>query len=598
MIRMGSVALTGGVSVALERETAAFRRAFEDAPIGMALVSVQTADFGRFLRVNRAMCGVTGYSEGELLEIDFQSITHPDDLERDVAQMDALIKGEVTSYQLEKRYRHAEHNSVWALVTASLVCDDDGRPLYAIRQLQDINARKQVEGQLEYLADNDPLTGLYNRRRFARELSHHLDLAQRYGLSGTLVAIDIDHLKAINDRFGHSGGDELITACARILANRARRSDVVGRLGGDEFALILPYTDSAQAVAWADEFLNALKHDHGLEMRPLPELGASVGIVAFKDSPEASASDLQVCADLAMYQAKREGRSRVALYGPELERPADGGSGAAGLARPTWSARIRTALLEDAFVLYAQPIIDLRTDRVSHQELLLRLPLSGGEVILPGAFIYTAERFGLVRELDRWVIVHAVGRVAAHPEETVAINLSADSLCDPDLAEFVEAQTTLAGVDPQNLVFEVTETAAISNMAGAQRCLNKLIELGARVSLDDFGAGYGSFHHLKQLPLHLLKIDGEFIRDLTASRTNQIFVRCMVELAHGLGQRTVAEHVEDQPTLDLVRELGVDLAQGNFLGPAQPLDQAPDSENLGRPRAKAAHVALLTGINW
>ena len=578
-------------SVNLEVGTDAFRRAFEDAPIGMALVSVEAADRGRFLRVNRAMSAVTGYSETELLGVDFQSITHPDDVRGDLVLMDALLSGEMSSYQLEKRYTHAQHHSVWALVTASLVRGTDGLPLYAIRQLQDISSRKQVEGQLEYLADNDPLTGLYNRRRFARDLTHQLDLSQRYGGGGALVAIDLDHLKLVNDTFGHSAGDELIGARARILSARSRSTDVVGRLGGDEFALTLPRADKAQARRWADRFLHEFQHHHGLRMHPLPKIGASIGIVAFDDSPDASASDLQVCADLAMYEAKRCGGNRVALYGPELDSTTNDAAEVSRPPRLTWPARIRKALHEDAFVLYAQPIFDLKTNRVSQHEMLLRLPLSDGEVILPASFIYTAERFGLVGEIDRWVISHAILRAAAQPRETLAINLSADSICDPTLADFIESELTSAGADAHDLVFEVTETAAISNVAGAQDCLTQLIGLGSRIALDDFGAGFGSFHHLKQLPLQFLKIDGEFIRNLAASRTDRIFVRSMVELAHGLGQLAIAEHVENPATLELVRQLGADLAQGNFLGPARPF-QIPNTARRGtRHRASTSQAA-------
>ncbi|MHB8658032.1 MAG: EAL domain-containing protein [Solirubrobacteraceae bacterium] len=271
-----------------------------------------------------------------------------------------------------------------------------------------------------------------------------------------------------------------------------------------------------------------------------------------------------------MYCAKNAGGNQVALYGPELEQAPDAGNGQPRAPRLSWSARIRTALDHDDFVLYAQPILDLATNDVCQHELLLRLPLASGEVVLPSAFLYTAERFGLICELDRWVLAHALTYAAAHRGRTVAINLAADTVCDPQLTSFITTEIARTGADPHDLIFEVTETAAISNIAAANRSLTQLNALGARTALDDFGAGFGSFHHLKQLPLDILKIDGEFIRNLTASRRDRTIVRSMVDLAHGLGQLATAEHIEDQPTLDLVRDLGVDLAQGHFIGSAQP----------------------------
>ncbi len=230
-----------------------------------------------------------------------------------------------------------------------------------------------------YLADHDPLTGLPNRRRFTRELAQQLDFECRYGGGGALLTIDLDHLKLVNDTLGHSVGDELLRGCGRILRTHCRSGDLVGRLGGDEFSLTLPHADKAQAESWAREFLHSLENDHGLQARPLPRIGASIGIVAFGDIADASASDVQVCADLAMYQAKDADGDRIAHYSAALEQRVNGAAGAPEPPRLTWSARIRTALREDAFEVYAQPILDLSSDRMSQHELLLRPTLPDGE---------------------------------------------------------------------------------------------------------------------------------------------------------------------------------------------------------------------------
>ena len=546
-----------------------FRSAFENAPIGMTLVSVDPETLGRFLMVNGATCELLGHPREHLLTLDFQAVTHPGDLDEDLELMEQLIAGEIPNYQLEKRYIHAERHAVWVLASSSLVTDASGRSLYAIRQLQDIGARKQFEGQLEYLADHDPLTGLFNRRRFNRELERQLTYSRRYATGGAVLIFDLDRLKHINDAFGHSMGDHLLTRTAELLLERVRSSDVVGRLGGDEFAVALLHTDRARATELARGLLSMLGEDRSLTLPSSTEHTASVGLAMFEEDSEASATDLILAADRALYQAKHRGGNAVVVYEPE---PEPGGLPAP---LPNWAAHIRSAITDDAFLLYGQPVVDLRTDAAAQCEILCRLPAPGGEVLLPSAFYSTAERHGFVRELDRWVISHALPTVSTGPASAVAINLAADSIADPGLGEFIPAQLTEHGVDPGQVIFEITETAAIANMESARRCLSALIGLGCRVALDDFGAGFGSFYHLKHLELQFLKVDGEFIRTLSASKTDQLMVRHIVEIAHGLGQQAVAEHVEDEQTLELVRELGFDLAQGNLLGRASPLQLAP-----------------------
>jgi EAL domain-containing protein (putative c-di-GMP-specific phosphodiesterase class I) len=311
-----------------------------------------------------------------------------------------------------------------------------------------------------------------------------------------------------------------------------------------------------------------LEEDTSLALPASSKHTASVGLAMFEEDSEASATDLIIAADRALYEAKHRGGNAVVVY--------EAGLDAGGLPGPlpNWAGHIRSAIAEDGFLLYGQPVVDLRTDAASQCEILLRLPTPEGEVLLPDTFFYTAERHGFARELDRWVISHALPTVSTGLARDVAINLAADSVADPDLGEFVRAQLAAHDVDPGQVIFEITETAAIANMEGARRCLSTLIGLGCRVALDDFGAGFGSFYHLKHLQLQFLKVDGEFIRTLLASKTDQLMVRHIVEIAHGLGQQAVAEHVEDELTLQMVRELDFDLAQGNFLAQAAPLNLA------------------------
>ena len=266
-----------------------------------------------------------------------------------------------------------------------------------------------------------------------------------------------------------------------------------------------------------------------------------------------------VLADVAMYEAKGRGGDACVSYDP-----AAGAGGGARATRRGWATRIRDALDDDSFVLHYQPIVDLTTGETCQRETLLRLR-DGDELILPRTFLHTAERFGLAREVDRWVIHHALKDGPDERGRALAINLSGDSVTDPRVPEFIEHELAACGRDPASIVFEVAETTAIANMDRARAFFAQIKGLGCKVALDDFGAGFGSLYYLKYLPLDLLKIGGEFIRNLPASRTDQILLEAIVTMAHGLGQQTVAEHVQDASTVEILRRLGVDQAQGYYL---------------------------------
>jgi EAL domain-containing protein (putative c-di-GMP-specific phosphodiesterase class I) len=305
----------------------------------------------------------------------------------------------------------------------------------------------------------------------------------------------------------------------------------------------------------------------------------SVGIALFGEADGLSAEDVLVNADLAMYDAKEAGRDRAATFSSH-ER-----SASRMKARITWAERIRDALEEDRFTLYAQPIVELSSGEVRQHELLLRMLDEQGEVIPPAAFIGIAERFDLMQELDRWVVAHAIrhmGRQRRLGRELVfEVNISGSSTGDPDLLTIIQRELLANDVDPVNLVLEVTETTAVSNIPRAQEFAQRLAEMGCRFALDDFGAGFGSFYYLKHLPFDILKIDGEFVRSCTSSQTDQLLVRAAVEIARGMGKETIAEYVGDAETVELLRELGVDYAQGFHVGRPAPLHQALAADCVG-----------------
>jgi len=544
-----------------------FRSAFDEAPIGMA---IRTLD-GRFLRVNRALCEITGYPREQLETMRYQSITHPDDLAREEKGYREVMAGVTAHYRTEKRYIHSAGHVVPVDLSATVVRDGDGEPIHVLTQVQDITERKRFEGQLQYLADHDSLTGMFNRRRFEEELTRELNSAERYDGRLAVLAIDLDDFKYINDSLGHSIGDELIVRVGESLRTRLRRSDVLARLGGDEFAVILPRIDEATALSVAESLLEAVAAVDlvGLGGRGGGRVSASVGVAMFDPGSGLGAEELLVEADIAMYDAKEAGRARAVIYDATEDREER------MLSRMTWADRIREALANDAFVLHSQPVMSLTGDPVARCELLLRMLGDDGDVIPPGSFLFIAERFDLIQEIDRWVVSRAIEILAeqqsAGNQVVLCVNLSAKSVTDPRLPDHIADELSAHGADGRGLCFEVTETAAVVNIDRARQFARRISELGCEFALDDFGAGFASFYYLKHLAFDLLKIDGEFVTDLANSLTNQLVVKAVVDIARGLGKRTIAEFVEDAETLELLRGMGVDFAQGYHIAKPAPL---------------------------
>ncbi len=573
------VAAEAALRESVERIAAAeqrFRTAFEAAPIGMALSGLD----GRFIQVNDALCAITGYTREELEEMGFAELSHPADAGREEEMMRSLLAGEQSTYWMEKRYVDVVGQVVWVAVHATLVRAADGSPQHFLGQIQDVSERVRYEAQLQHMADHDPLTGLLNRRSFERELNQHILQVQRYGPEGAALVLDIDRFKHINDTLGHNIGDELIVKVAQTLRARLRDSDILARLGGDEFAVLLPRGGAAEASRVADAVLGAVRAQSVLtaagRRRPIT---ASIGIALFSETERLSAEDVLVNADLAMYDAKEAGRDRAATYSSQ-ER------GASRMkARITWAERIREALEEDRFTLYAQPIVALEDGEVRQHELLLRMLDERGDAIPPAAFLGIAERFDLMQDIDRWVVRRAIRHMgeqkAAGHDRIFEVNISGSSTGDPELLTLIEHELAESGIDPVNLVLEVTETTAVANIPRAQQFAARLAELGCRFALDDFGAGFGSFYYLKHLPFDLLKIDGEFVRSCTTSTTDQLLIRAAVDIARGLGKKTIAEYVGDDATVELLRELGVDYAQGFHIGRPAPLEIALERDCVG-----------------
>ncbi len=540
-----------------------FESAFSNAPIGMALVDMN----GRWLHVNNALCRITGHEESSLKTKTLQSFTHPDDIELDLPALRQLLDGEIISYQIEKRCLHAWGQYVWMMITVSLVRDEEGRALYQIMQFQDISERKELAGRLEYLVDHDFLTGLYNRRHFEQELAREVDRAARYGSPGAVLLIDVDNFKTVNDTFGHMAGDDLLKGIAGLLKHRMRHTDILARVGGDEFAVLLPETSGNQATAAADDFVNALDKQATMLANQSIHITASVGVASFDQISE---TEVLARADAAMYAAKQAGRNRYVVYRP-FAADCDQAS-----SRSSEADRMRQAIEGDQFHLYCQPIMDLKTDEAAQYELLLRLPVGEGcEPLAPNSFLYVAERFGIILAIDCWVVRKAIALIGEYERSgrslTLHVNLSGNSIGDPKLGAFIENALAEGGIDPSCLVFELTETAAIANLPHARAFANRMHRCGCRLALDNFGAGLASFYYLKNYPFDYLKIDGEFIRRLSVNPIDQLVVKAIVCIAQGMGKKTIAEFVTDANAIRLLRDSGVDFAQGYHVGLPRPV---------------------------
>ncbi|MEK6750294.1 MAG: EAL domain-containing protein [Pseudomonadota bacterium] len=452
------------------------------------------------------------------------------------------------------------------------VRNGDSNVIGRLWMFEDVTKDRQTAEQMVYLAERDSLTGLFNRHRFHEEMNRTLDVAQRRQSSGALIFFDLDGFKLVNDTFGHSAGDAILIRVANEVSTFVRRGEVFSRFGGDEFAVLLSEGSQQDAEILAERIVRAIGQiPFSFGERKL-RLTASVGIALF---PQHSivGDELLMHADTAMYQAKESGKAAWCVYKPTF----DGGS--KSVVRLAWNSRIQNALDNGLLRVHYQGIFGADDRQLHHLEALVRMEdeANPGQVIMPAQFIAYAEKTGKIVEIDRWVIMHTLGMLARTPSlPAVAVNISGKSLDDPELPQFIIENLRRFNVAPQRLMIELTETNAVSDLQDAQRLIERLQDYGCAVCLDDFGAGFASFTYLKHLRANILKIDGQFIRDLPRDLDNQVFVKAMVEVAKGLKKQVIAEYVEDLATLQMLQTIGVDMVQGYFLhhpGPELPVQE-------------------------
>lgn len=445
--------------------------------------------------------------------------------------------------------------------------------------VEDISARKALIQNLRNLAEHDSLTGLYNRLYFSEELEKIVSKKLR-GDNNTiaLLYIDLDNFKYINDTMGHLAGDQLLVEVGSILKSNTRESDLLARLGGDEFAVILFRPDSMHILDAAERFRKSIEEYMFLCEGKTVNVGCSIGVATLDDSI-LDKDQLFSRADIACSEAKKRGRNTVHAFNDADETRISSMSSDMG-----WAGIIKEAIAKDHFVLAGQPIVSIKGDDNDLIEILIRLRNEHGEIIMPAGFLPAAERFGLMPDIDRWVIKHTFALLSQMNKDKQAtrfsINLSANILDDAQITNFIKQQLDYYEINPGLLLFEVTESVAIANLQSASNVLRQLREFGCATALDDFGVGYSSFTYLKELPVDFVKIDGSFVRDIDHNHLSLAFVKSMNDIAHAMGKQTIAEFVETQECLDKLNEIGVDYAQGYLLGRPELFEEEVHQEAL------------------
>jgi diguanylate cyclase (GGDEF)-like protein/PAS domain S-box-containing protein len=570
----------------LEEQSTARQRELAEVTLRSIGEGVITTDaHGKTLYLNRIAEQLTGWSphqaQGQDISVTLPLVDedgNPPAIEH--VALECLRRKQTIDVSNNSQLVTREGRHIAVEESAAPIWSDNGELLGAVVVFRDVSHERKLSKQLSWNATHDLLTGLINRHEFEHQVAQALHSAKEEGHTHALLYMDLDQFKLVNDTCGHSAGDVLLQLLAKMLQTEMRDSDILARLGGDELGVLLPHCPPDQAMLIADDLRQSIKNFRFVWDDHTFELGVSIGVVEINHNNK-SMTELLIASDQACYLAKERGRNRVHLY-QESDLALAQRHG-----EMMWVSRLNEAFERQYFRLYAQPIVSLHSDQQQHDEVLIRIQNAKGDVILPGAFIPAAERYDMMVAIDRWVI-RAVCRHVQTVRDSLSleqafiearqpapaqysVNLSGTSLGDEGLHDYIIEQFTAHDIAPEQICFEITETAVISNLPKAQIFMSGLKTLGCRFSLDDFGSGLSSFAYLKALPVDFLKIDGVFIRDISTNPINRAMVKAINEVGHVMGIRTVAEYVEDEPTLATVRELGVDFAQGYAVGSLRPL---------------------------
>ncbi len=559
----------------------------ERAEVTLASISdgvITTDDADRIRYMNPIAEQLTGWRSGEVLGQHIEEI---------INLLDEKTKRSVTDVTQRSGAAPFEEGNNLLLVRqdgstisvhhrVSPLRDRKGKEWGSAIVIRDVSRERELEQELSYQASHDSLTGLYNRRMFEQRLLRLLDGANAEKTEHALCYMDLDQFKVINDTCGHLAGDELLRQLGRMLIKQVRKRDVIARLGGDEFGVLIEHCTLDEAKGVAESLRIAVEEFRFVFDGKSFNLGVSIGLVPI-DSSSTGIADVLSAADGACYTAKEKGRNRIHVFrhdDTELKR------------RHTemkWVVEIQRAIEEKRMTLWYQPIVPVSGGaRHGHYELLLRMIDERGKLIPPGAFLPAVERYDLSDKVDRWVVETAFQWLVNHPRElgsptVCSINLSGHSLEDDAFLKFVSQSLRRFRIPPRKICFEVTETAAVASLATATNFISTLRDQGCYFALDDFGTGLSSFGYLKSLPVDFLKIDGMFVRDITSNPIDRAMVRSVNEIGHVMGKKTIAEFVENDEILHVLRKIGVDYAQGYGIGRPRPIDDFSSRKRQPQP---------------
>ncbi len=562
------------------RELAA-ERDFVQYLLDTAQVMIITqSDQGTILTVNGMTLQLTGYSQEELHEKSFTSLMAE---AKAGEEMDGPLAELWTGQR--KRLQHetellckngAQRHVVW-VHTRLKERSPEGIAVLSVGL--DVTDRVVAERQMMWLAHHDPLTRLYNRHRFHEELARLYGQVERNPVCAALVIFDLDHFKEINDTSGHPAGDTLLRMIATELRNHIRKSDIPGRLGGDEFAVLMPNQTVEGALAFADLLNRRLAEQPLRVQQRLYRVSASIGIAMIPEHGY-DIDEIMANADLAMYYAKNSGRGRAHIFSyadHSKQRISE---------RTLWKQTIRQALDQNRLTFHYQPIKSTVNGKIEYYEALLRIKRDDGSLTLPGEFLEFAHLTGLIKDIDRFVIeetIKSLDALADSPSPlTIHINLSAAALADPDWTKPLKAAVAAKRLKPENLIFELTETAAVADFGMAKAIMDELAALGFRFAIDDFGVGFASFSYIRHLPVTFIKIDQSYITRMVSNPRDKAFVTAINTLAHGNDMQVIAEGVEDAETQQALSEIGVDYVQGYHIGRPGPMLQRPPLNRQSR----------------